>query len=96
MASHQISIPNISVHEGWLELDPEDILRKVKISISVACKELNRMNILSSAIAAIGVTNQRSTTLVWDQYTGAPLYHALSKYIFFILNQTLLVIRLII
>jgi len=83
MASHQISIPNISAHEGWVELDPEDILMKVKTTISVACKELNRMHILSSAIAAIGVTNQRGTTLVWDKYTGAPLYHAISKYMFF-------------
>ncbi|XP_015377459.1 PREDICTED: glycerol kinase-like, partial [Diuraphis noxia] len=77
IACHQISIPNINVYEGWLVLDPEDILMKIKTTIAVVCKKLNMMHILSSAIAAIGVTNQRGTTLVWDKYTGAPLYHAL-------------------
>jgi len=75
------------MYEGWVELDPEDILMKVKATIAVTCTKLKMMNILSSAIAAIGVTNQRGTTLVWDKYTGAPLYHALSKYIFLPLSK---------
>jgi len=41
------------------------------------------MNISPSAIAAIGVTNQRDTTLVWDKYTGSPLYNAISNYHFY-------------
>lgn len=77
VASHQISTTNISLHEGWVEQDPEDILMKVKETIAVTCEKLKMMNISPSAIAAIGVTNQRETTLVWDKYTGKPLYNAI-------------------
>lgn len=55
---------------------------KVKETIALTCEKLKMMNILPSAIATIGVTNQRETTLVWDKYTGKPLYNAISKYIF--------------
>lgn len=77
IASHQISTNNITLHEGWVEQDPEDILMKVKETIAVTCEKLKMMNISPSAIAAIGVTNQRETTLVWDKYTGKPLYNAI-------------------
>lgn len=70
------------MHEGWVEQDPEDVLMKVKETIGVTCEKLKMMNISTSAITAIGVTNQRETTLVWDKYTGKPLYNAISKYIF--------------
>jgi len=75
------------MYEGWVEQNPEYILMGVKETIAVTCEKLKVMNILPSAIAAIGVTNQRDTTLVWDKYTGAPLYNALSKYIFIPLRK---------
>uniref|UniRef100_A0A2S2NA87 Probable glycerol kinase n=1 Tax=Schizaphis graminum TaxID=13262 RepID=A0A2S2NA87_SCHGA len=77
VASHQISTNNISLHEGWVEQDPEDILIKVKETVAVTCEKLKMMNISPSAIVAIGVTNQRETTLMWDKYTGKPLYNAI-------------------
>jgi len=52
------------------------------------------MNLSPSTIAAIGVTNQRDTTLLWDKYTGSPLYNAISKYHFYTSQKALLFIRL--
>jgi len=77
-----LSVANISGYEEWVEQDPEDILTEVTKTIAITCEKLKMMNILPSAIAAIGVTNQRDTTVVWDKYTGSPLYNAISKYYF--------------
>ncbi|CAI6372928.1 unnamed protein product [Macrosiphum euphorbiae] len=77
VASHEISVTNISGYEGWVEQDPEDILIEVKRTIVLTCNKLKMMNISPSVIAAIGVTNQRDATLVWDKYTGSPLYNAI-------------------
>lgn len=78
VASHQISTTNICLNEGWVEQDPMDILNKVNETIAVTCEKLEIMNISPSSIVAIGVTNQRETSLVWDKYTGKPLYNAIS------------------
>lgn len=69
------------MNEGWVEQDPEDILMKVKETITVTCEKLESMNISPSAIVTIGITNQRETTLAWDKFTGKPLYNAISKLI---------------
>lgn len=79
VASHQINTTSLSLNEGWVEQDPIDILIKVKETIAVTCEKLKSKNISPSSIVAIGVTNQRETTLVWDKYTGEPLYNAISK-----------------
>ena len=55
---------------GWVEHDPEDIWAS---TAAVARAAIERAGIGSGDIAAIGVTNQRETTLVWDRRTGAPL-----------------------
>lgn len=81
MASHQINTSNICLNEGWVEQDPEDILFKVKETISVTCEKLKMMKISLSSIVTVGITNQRETTIVWDKYTGKPLYNAISKLI---------------
>lgn len=77
VASHQISTTNICLNEGWVEQDPEDILIKVKETIAVTCEKLKEKNILPKSVIAIGVTNQRETTLVWDKFTGKPLHNAI-------------------
>lgn len=79
IASHQINTTNICLKDGWVEQDPEDILMKVKETIDVTCKKLMLLNKSPSSIVAIGVTNQRETTLVWDKITGKPLYNAISE-----------------
>ena len=59
---------------GWVEHDPCEILRQVKATASEA---LARAGLQAGALAAIGITNQRETTLLWDRRTGQPLHRAL-------------------
>jgi len=59
---------------GWVEHDPEDIWQTTLSS----CQQVMQMaNASSTEIAAIGITNQRETTLVWDRKTGKPLHRAI-------------------
>jgi glycerol kinase len=55
---------------GWVEQDAEEIWRQ---QIDVARQALARVRLSGSDIAAIGITNQRETTVVWDRATGAPV-----------------------
>jgi glycerol kinase len=59
---------------GWVEHDPSEIWSS---QISVAAEALSRANISANEIAAIGITNQRETTIVWDKKTGKPVYNAI-------------------
>jgi glycerol kinase len=59
---------------GWVEHDPNEIWRSVEYVVKQA---LSRKNIKPSDIAAIGITNQRETTILWDRKTGRPVYNAI-------------------
>jgi glycerol kinase len=59
---------------GWVEHNPEDIWSS---QINVARKVLEAANLDASAFAAIGITNQRETTVVWDRGTGRPVHNAI-------------------
>jgi glycerol kinase len=59
---------------GWVEHDPMEIWTRTTEVISGA---LAKANITSADLAAVGITNQRETTLVWDRKTGQPVYNAL-------------------
>jgi glycerol kinase len=59
---------------GWVEHDPEEIWSS---QISVAVEALSRMDARPRDIAAIGITNQRETTVVWNRETGKPVYNAI-------------------
>jgi glycerol kinase len=59
---------------GWVEHDAEEIWRSQLDAISEAMKNAR---VDASAIAAIGITNQRETTLLWDRATGVPLHRAI-------------------
>ncbi len=59
---------------GWVEHDPNEIWSS---QASVAAEALAKMNIEGSQIAAIGITNQRETAVVWDRKTGEPVYNAI-------------------
>src|ERR1700743_1186446 len=59
---------------GWVEHDPEDIWN----STVATCRDaLKQANLAAKDIAAIGVTNQRETTLVWDRATGKAIHRAI-------------------
>ncbi|TYB31455.1 MAG: glycerol kinase GlpK [Candidatus Mcinerneyibacterium aminivorans] len=61
-------------HPGWVEQDPDDIL---KSQFKTADKIIKRNNLSSKDIISVGITNQRETTIVWDKNTGKPLYNAI-------------------
>jgi glycerol kinase len=59
---------------GWVEHDPREIMARTSEVIDAALK---KANIRASDLAAVGITNQRETTVVWDRTTGQPVYNAL-------------------
>lgn len=59
---------------GWVEHNPEEIWTT---QLLVAQDVINKQGVKASEIAAIGITNQRETTIVWDRETGKPVYHAI-------------------
>lgn len=70
----QYEFPQIYPKAGWVEHDPEAILTSQLRSIADALVE---GKIEAKDIAAIGVTNQRETTILWDKNTGKPVYNAI-------------------
>ena len=61
-------------NNGWVEHDPMEIWA-TQMSVMMEARET--MGIRTEDIAAIGITNQRETTIVWDRKTGNPVYHAI-------------------
>jgi len=61
-------------HPGWVEHDAEEIF---STQLEVAQLALRNAGISAADIAAIGITNQRETTIVWDKNTGRPIYNAI-------------------
>ncbi|HUR56115.1 MAG TPA: FGGY family carbohydrate kinase, partial [Opitutaceae bacterium] len=59
---------------GWVEHDPLEIWASQN---ATAVEALSKANLTRDNIAAVGVTNQRETTLVWDRETGKPVYNAI-------------------
>ncbi|CAB3750965.1 glycerol kinase GlpK [Paraburkholderia solisilvae] len=59
---------------GWVEHNPQEIW---STQAGVAAEAVTRAGVGGSAIAAIGITNQRETTIVWDRETGQPVYNAI-------------------
>ncbi|SAK70841.1 glycerol kinase GlpK [Caballeronia ptereochthonis] len=59
---------------GWVEHDPQEIW---STQAGVAAEAVTRAGASASSIAAVGITNQRETTIVWDRETGKPVYNAI-------------------
>ena len=68
-AVEQRELPLITPHSGWVEQDGEQIIRD-----SIACAEAV---LQQGKPAALGISNQRETTLIWDRDTGKPVYNAI-------------------
>ena len=74
VASAQREFEQIFPRSGWVEHRPRDILTSVQVTLTEA---MHNAGIEASAVAGIGITNQRETTVVWDRHTGEPVYNAL-------------------
>jgi len=74
VASHNIEFAQIYPHPGWVEHRPQDILDSQITSLKLA---VDKAGIDASDIEAVGITNQRETTLLWDRRTGEPLCNAI-------------------
>ena len=59
---------------GWVEHDADEIWASM---LGVAVEAMNKINATAADIAAIGITNQRETAVVWDKNTGVPVYNAI-------------------
>lgn len=70
---HQKEITNYTPQPGWVEHDPMQILSSVQDCIQ---QVMSKEGVSHSEVAAIGITNQRETTIVWDSKTGKPLHNA--------------------
>jgi glycerol kinase len=74
VASAQQEFPQIYPQPGWVEHDPEAIWESVR---AVSEKAMAELGATASDITAIGITNQRETTLVWDRESGECVYNAI-------------------
>jgi glycerol kinase len=72
IASHAIELRQIYPANGWVEHDAEEIWQATRACCRAALK-----GVPAAAVAAIGITNQRETTVIWDRATGKPLYNAI-------------------
>ncbi|TGJ88230.1 hypothetical protein E0Z10_g566 [Xylaria hypoxylon] len=76
VASHQIEFENHYPHSGWHDHDPIDLIASVEKCIEKATEEFVSKGYKTSQIKAVGITNQRETTVCWDKNSGDPLCRA--------------------
>jgi len=72
--SSQFEFKQIFPNLGWVEHNPEEIW---KVTLKTVKEAINKSKRLKSKIISIGITNQRETTILWDKYTGKPVYNAI-------------------
>ncbi|BCT76316.1 glycerol kinase [Sinomonas cyclohexanicum] len=70
----QLEHEQIFPHAGWVEHDPREIWDNTR---EVVGQALSKANLTRHDIAAVGITNQRETAVVWDRTTGEPVYNAI-------------------
>src|SRR5262245_11907050 len=74
VGSHQLEHEQILPQAGWVEHNPVEIWDRTSTVISTA---LQAQNLTASDLAALGITNQRETAVVWNRRTGRPYYNAI-------------------
>ena len=97
VGQHQLEHRQILPQSGWVEHDPAEIWQRTQAVIETA---LSRANLSGKDLAAVGITNQRETTLFWDKQTGKPLGNAIvwqdirtSEYLAGLSNSELLMVQ---
>ncbi|MBS0282820.1 MAG: glycerol kinase GlpK [Proteobacteria bacterium] len=74
VATAQVEFEQHYPAPGWVEHDPEDIWRD---TLATAREAIDKSGVGAGGIAAIGITNQRETTIVWERATGKPIHRAI-------------------
>src|SRR5207245_10512457 len=74
LARGYAGLPQYYPQPGWVEHEPEEIWSTVERSARAA---LSEAKVTGGEIAAIGITNQRETTIVWERATGEPIHRAI-------------------
>jgi len=74
VSSEQKEFQQIFPQAGWVEHDPSEIFSS---QFEVLTRLISKNKIVASSIKAIGITNQRETTIVWNKKTGEPIYNAI-------------------
>ncbi|MEO3828320.1 glycerol kinase GlpK [Actinomadura sp. B10D3] len=74
VARHQLEHEQILPQAGWVEHNPTEIWERTR---AVVQSTLNKANLSHTDLAAVGITNQRETTVVWNRRTGRPYYNAI-------------------
>jgi glycerol kinase len=74
LGRHSFEFPQHFPKPGWVEHDVEEIWRSVAEAVTFA---LNQAEVGGDSIAAIGITNQRETTVLWNRATGRPIHNAI-------------------
>ena len=77
VAKHGIEFAQHYPAPAWVEHDPEDIWQT---QLSAAREALSMAGLCATDIAAIGITNQRETTIVWEKKSGKPIAAAIPKH----------------
>lgn len=74
LSQHEIPLSQYFPQEGWVEQRPEEIFKN---SITCCIEAIKKAHLNTKDIAAIGISNQRETTIIWDKKTGNTLYPAI-------------------
>lgn len=77
VASYQLGLEQIYPKPGWVEHDPKEIIEACKKCLIEVAVQLNQKRIPLKAVKALGISNQRETSIVWDRTTGEPVYNAI-------------------
>jgi glycerol kinase len=74
VSSHQLEHRQLTPRPGWVEHDADEILERVRTCVRVALRDVGAT---ARALAAVGISVQRETTVVWDRRTGRPVHPAI-------------------
>src|SRR3990167_3565027 len=74
VSQHEIALTQHYPQDGWVEQDPEEMWNN---TLECCRQALKKISLSAKEIAAIGISNQRETTLLWDRTTGKPIYPAI-------------------
>lgn len=74
ISQHEMTLTQSFPQDGWVEQDPLEMYNNTVVCCQVALKNAN---LSAKEIAAVGISNQRETSIIWDKITGDPIYPAI-------------------